>query len=469
MTSHLETLFGAGTCVGLSDGQLLARYLADHEEAGEQAFEALVTRHGPMVMRVCVNILHDPQDVHDAFQAVFLVLARRAGAIRNVESIGGWLHGVAVRVTARIRLGSIRRDIRERRTIQVAETMALTSPFPNSEVEVEVERAEGAAVVHQEVSRLPDKYRAPIVLCYLEGLTHDEAAARLSWPVGTVRSRLARARDRLRTRLARRGVTSPAVVGPLTGWLAGEPFASSRAVALIPSEWVASVTKAVSPLSAARTAAGGSVGSASLQLAEGVLKAMMLKKLFVAVCAIIPMGMIIALGGGMFLARQSRAQVQNPSEPRTIKNSRPALVTNEPKPIDPLLQELVQAARQRYEAQRAYYEEGRITIDRFMDASEQLELAELRTAPDEESRRAIRQRQLDRLKEIERREKDELEIGKGTVADITEAHYRRVLAEVNLKSRLEDEANIKTILRRLDDLERKVKDIQDANRARTNR
>ena len=188
-TSHLETLFGTGTCVGLSDGQLLARFIADREEAGELAFEALVTRHGPMVMRICQNILDDPQDVHDAFQAVFLVLARRAGAIRNVESVGGWLHGVATRVTARVRLGAIRRGIRDRRTIQVAQTLVMRGLGRNGELGAE--REEGAEVVHQEESRLPDKYRAPIVLCYLEGLTHDEAAARLSWPVGTVRSRLA--------------------------------------------------------------------------------------------------------------------------------------------------------------------------------------------------------------------------------------------------------------------------------------
>ena len=199
-TDHIQVLFSAGTCGGMADGQLLERFLAGRDEGGELAFEALVTRHGPMVMRVCRNLLDDPHDAHDAFQAVFLVMARRAGAIRDRESVGGWLYGVAVRVAARARVGAIRRNIRDRRTTQAVQSVAEVSSKENDEPTIE--RNEGAEIVHHELGRLPEKYRAPIVLCYFEGLTHDEAAARLSWPVGTVRSRLARARDTLRSRLA---------------------------------------------------------------------------------------------------------------------------------------------------------------------------------------------------------------------------------------------------------------------------
>ena len=120
----LKTLFDAGTCAGLSDGQLLARFLAGRDEAGELAFEALVKRHGPMVRGVCRQVLDDPTDIHDAFQAVFLVLARRANAIRKRESLGSWLHGVAVRVAARARASAIRRGIRDRRTAQAARAHA---------------------------------------------------------------------------------------------------------------------------------------------------------------------------------------------------------------------------------------------------------------------------------------------------------------------------------------------------------
>ncbi len=108
----------------MTDGELIDRFRASRDEGGERAFEALVTRHGPMVMGVCRNILNDPTDVHDAFQATFLVLARRAEAIRNRDSVGSWLYGVAVRVAARSRVSSIRRQIRDRRTIAAAGTVA---------------------------------------------------------------------------------------------------------------------------------------------------------------------------------------------------------------------------------------------------------------------------------------------------------------------------------------------------------
>jgi len=201
----------------MTDGQLLERFMAARDEAGELAFESLVARHGPMVMRVCRNMLEDAHDAHDAFQAVFLVLARRGGAIRDRRCIASWLYGVAMRVAARARFTAIRREIRDRRTAEAAVLCAGTSVQGQDENTIATECAQ---VVHQELNRLPEKYRAPIVLCYLEGLTHDEAALRLSWPVGTVRSRLARARDTLRARLTRRGVTAPAAVGPMANWLA---------------------------------------------------------------------------------------------------------------------------------------------------------------------------------------------------------------------------------------------------------
>ncbi len=319
-TSHLETLFGAGTCVGLSDGQLLARFIADGEEAGELAFEALVTRHGPMIMRVCQNVLDDPQDVHDAFQAVFLVLARRAGAIRNVESVGGWLHGVAMRVTARVRLGAIRRGIRDRRTIEVAETLAVAGLARNGELGAE--REEGAEVVHQEVSRLPDKYRAsdcPL----LPGGPHSRRGRRpFELAGGNGPQQACTRRDTLRHRLTRRGVTSPAALGPLSGWLAGEPLAPSASVAAISSELVVSITKAVSQLSVGRTVASVAGGSPSLLIAQGVLKTMMLKKLIVAICAVLPLGTIV-FGGGLVLVRKSRRRIiSHPRLNRSKKQTR---------------------------------------------------------------------------------------------------------------------------------------------------
>ena len=350
-TEQLQTLFSVGTCAGLSDGELLDRFMSGRDEAGELAFEALVTGHGPMVLRVCRNLLDDPQDVHDAFQAAFLVLARRGSAIRNRESVGSWLYGVAVRVAARARVAAIRRRIRDRRTTRAAQAIAAAGP-QQSETS-SIERNEGADIVHQEVSRLPEKYRAPVVLCYLEGLTHDEAAALLSWPVGTVRSRLSRARETLRNRLNRRGVTASTAIGPVSAWLAGERVASSATVATaalssttIPRELPAAIAQIVSRIAAGQTPAAVSLSVTSLALARGVLKTMMLKKLTVAVCALLPLG-IIVLGGGAFLVQRSRAQDHAPPAAALGQGARPTATTDPPNPaeVDPLVQQLLEAAQ----------------------------------------------------------------------------------------------------------------------------
>ena len=192
-------LLGGGTVASLGPGQLLERFAADRDEA---AFEALVTRHGPMVLGTCRRMLSDPLDVEDAFQATFLVLARKAGSIQDADRLGPWLHGVARRVATRSRALSGRRKSFERRAIDE----------PAVEAPDLLEGFEIREALDEELSRLPEKYRAPLVLCYLEGLTHDEAAAQLRWPVGTVRSRLAGGRDRLRAALTRRGFAPSAAV-----------------------------------------------------------------------------------------------------------------------------------------------------------------------------------------------------------------------------------------------------------------
>jgi len=187
---QIGRLFSSGTVAGLSEGQLLDRFVARRDDA---AFEAIVARHGPAVLAACRAILRDPNDVDDAFQAVFLVLVRRAGTLRDRESLGPWLYGVSRRVALRARAEAARRDRRRG-----------DGPAPGSgpaALDFDLRPA-----IHDEVGRLPATYRAAVVLCYLEGLTHEEAARQLGWPVGTVRGRLARARDLLRARLTRRGL-----------------------------------------------------------------------------------------------------------------------------------------------------------------------------------------------------------------------------------------------------------------------
>jgi polysaccharide export outer membrane protein len=459
-TDHMQVLFGVGTCAGMTDGQLLERFLAGRNDGGELAFEALVTRHGPMVMRTCRNLLDDPHDVHDAFQAVFLVLARRASAIRDRESVGGWLYGVAARVAARARVGAIRRNIRDRRTNQAAQSIVAVASDQNDAPTIE--RNEGAEIVHHELGRLPEKYRAPVVLCYLEGLTHDEAAARLSWPVGTVRSRLARARDTLRTRLARRGMTAPAAFGPASNWLRGDHIATSAVSAesstTISRELLVSTAQAVAREAAGRTTAATPFSSTSLSLAQEILTTMLLKKVMIIACIALPFGVIV-IGGGTFLAQSSWAHGPHGLQAAPGSNTQAATkkdVVAKPPDVDLLLQQSLDAARKRIEAQKAYYEEGRITLDRFIDACRELELAQLMAAQTGAERTAIKERHVALLKEIEEREKAELLVGRGTISDVSEAVQRRVQAETELKA----DQDLPSILRRLGELERKVEELQ---------
>ncbi len=202
---QIGRLWEGGPVAALGEDRLLERFAA---EGDGPAFEALVARHGPMVLGTCRRMLGDGPDSEDAFQATFLVLARKAGTIRDADRLGPWLHGVARRVARRSRAQAARRRSFEG---PGGETQAIAG----TDGSVTPEAAELRAALDEELGRLPEKYRAPLVLCYLEGLTHDEAAARLRWPVGTVRSRLAGGRDRLRGRLARRGLSPSAAPAAL--------------------------------------------------------------------------------------------------------------------------------------------------------------------------------------------------------------------------------------------------------------
>ncbi len=225
-SNSFGTLFSAGTTRDLTDGQLLERFATDRGEAAEQAFSALVERHGPMVQRVCRGVLIDPHDTQDAFQATFLVLVKRARTLWVRDSLGPWLHQVAFRTASCARLAAARRRRHERCAAQAAKDV-------HSEVGDELGR-----VLHEEIERLPERFRAPLVLCDLEGRTHEQAARHLGWPIGTVKSRQSRGRERLRQRLIRRGLGSH--VG-----LIGAGLLPDCAATLIPPALVESTTNAV--------------------------------------------------------------------------------------------------------------------------------------------------------------------------------------------------------------------------------
>ncbi len=281
---QLDRLFNRGTVAGLNEGALLERYVSDGDEA---AFAALVARHGPMVLGVCRRVLRDERDVEDAFQATFLVLVRRAGAIRDRDLVGRWLHGVAHRVAVRARAHSAHRFVHEQ---SVSEPIEAGVAGPASG---EAERRELAAIVDEEVTRLPSTLRAPVVLCYLEGMTHDEAARHLRWPVGTVRSRMARGRDVLRHRLALRGVSAD-----------GAALVTALARPPVPPEWLdatvrGSLNFATHPATAAAIASARSVA-----IAKRVLQTMVIAKLSYIAAA--GLGLVLTLGGVRTLAFQDQ-------------------------------------------------------------------------------------------------------------------------------------------------------------------
>ncbi len=189
-----------------ADKDLLERFARQRDQ---EAFAALVRRHGPMVLGVCRSVLRHEQDAEDACQATFLVLARKAGALRRPEAVGPWLHGVAYRLALHARSALRRSEARA----------APGEVGPDVDPAAELIAREGQALLHEELVRLPAWYRDPLVLCYLQGATRDEAAQQLGCPVATLKSRLERGRQLLRTRLARRGLTLPAA---LTGLLLSE-------------------------------------------------------------------------------------------------------------------------------------------------------------------------------------------------------------------------------------------------------
>jgi RNA polymerase sigma factor (sigma-70 family) len=194
---RIRSLIGA-SAADTADAALLARFVAERDEG---AFAALVRRHGPMVYGVCRRVLSNPHDAEDAYQATFLILTDRAGSVRRGEALSCWLHGVALRVAGRLRDNLRRRKDRA----------PLPADVPQPERD-DVSWREVRRLVDEELAKLPERFRGPLILCYLEGKTRDEAAAALGWSLSTFRGRLERGRERLRRRLERRGVALSAAL-----------------------------------------------------------------------------------------------------------------------------------------------------------------------------------------------------------------------------------------------------------------
>ena len=263
----------------MTDQDLLQSFHAQQDQA---AFHALLRRHGPMVLDVCRGTLGNEADAEDAFQATFLILARKAGSIRRAASLGSWLHGVAYRIALKARAQSATRQKHEART-----------PGPKAAEPDDLSWREVRQVLHEEVSRLPERYRAPLVLCYLEGATQDAAAVQLKLAKSTLRERLERGRALLRTRLMHRGL-GPAAVLVAGAWPIANLSASMQAFI------VSSTVKAATLFAAGRTAAVGLISAKAAALTEGVLQAMVLSKIKVAT-ALVLVTVAVSVGGNQLL------------------------------------------------------------------------------------------------------------------------------------------------------------------------
>jgi RNA polymerase sigma factor (sigma-70 family) len=311
---QLQRIFHGGTLAGMTDGQLLERFAARNDEA---AFEALLARHGPLVLTVCRNLLRDRDDVEDAFQATLLVLVRKAGSIRLEASLGPWIYSVAYRVAIRARANRILRTSREN-TVADLDPQAPSGDLDGHDV---------SPLLHDELARLPERLRAPIVLCYLQGLTHESAAEQLCWPVGTVRSRMARARTLLRERLTRKGVALSA------GFLIGSSRQTNAA--MIPRVLADETTQAAMRVAAGQAAVAGVLSTRAAALMEGVLMAMKLTKLkAVATVALVP-GFVLV--GWVALAVQAPGHEPDRAVPTNPRQSEQAEApTPESPPKNPL-------------------------------------------------------------------------------------------------------------------------------------
>jgi RNA polymerase sigma factor (sigma-70 family) len=277
---------------GLTDGQLLERFARQRDEA---AFETLLWRHGLMVLRTCQRVLRCPQDAEDAFQATFLVLCRKASAVSNRDSVGGWLHKVAYRIALRARATAARHAAEGGDMRGVPAPEAASGPGAD----------DLRPVLDEELSRLPEKYRLPLVLHYLEGKTVQQVAAELGWRPGTVSGRLARAKQLLRPRLARRRVVAGAI-------LAG-PAATAAEAEACPAALVEATLKATSAFSAGAGPLPTGISTRAVLLARAALRGMFLARLKLAVAVIVLLG-VAAIGAGL-RERRSPASSSTPAPP----------------------------------------------------------------------------------------------------------------------------------------------------------
>jgi RNA polymerase sigma factor (sigma-70 family) len=401
---------------------------------------------------VCRRFLADSADVDDAFQATFLVLLRKARSLRKRELVANWLYGVACRTALRAKTDAARRRFRER------QIMPKNAYAPD---EGPVQRDLRALLDH-EIGRLPAKLRLPILLCYLEGLTLAEAARQLGWPAGTVSGRLARARELLRTRLARRGVAVSAA------GVSGALAESSQAA--VPTTLKAATLNAATSLTAKQMAAVATISAPIAALTEGVLKAMFLTKLNVCL-AVVGIAVVMSASGTVLHQRLSNAAAATTQEsapqattpPKDVAQARvnedaawqdameklrlaippvPGISEEKAKSLlensrtDDKMKALLRAQFQAADAEaRALWHEfqaGKGALDRLIRSFEHLSEAERALSDKKENHVLALQHQLKRLRAVEMINQERFDAGRIPVQELAEPRFYRLQAEIRL-------------------------------------
>ena len=409
----------------VSDGQLLTCFVGQRDEA---AFEALVRRHGPMVLGVCRRVLGNHHDAEDAFQAAFLVLARKAASIKSWETLANWLYGVAYNVARKARAMNFKRRARERQVAEMPEPEAARQENLGPDLQ---------PLLDQELSRLPEKYRLPVVLCDLEGRPRKDVAGQLRIVEGTLSSRLTTARRLLAKRLARRGVVLTA------GSLAAALSRSTASASLVSSTIKCAIAFVAGPAAAASL-----IPAQVVTLTEGTLKAMLMTKVKLSVAVFLTVGLVLA-----GTAAATRGFTAEPEGPRQSEKQAAGKTGDGPEPVradNPtgkqrggqtasdskvraLLKERLALLRDMAKTLDEQHKAGSVALEEVQKANLRVHKAELDLCETDKERVAVHEKIVGVLKEMEKRVAELHKQAAVSQTDVIEAKVNRLEAEIALE------------------------------------
>src|SRR6266852_3354211 len=455
---YLRRLAGSPPGTDGSDEELLRRFAL---ERSQDAFATIVDKHGPMVLGVCRRVLRNAQDVEDAFQATFLVLVRKAGSLRQPTLLASWLYGVAYRTAIKARALAAQRHFHE------TKAMAIQASSPPAETTT----SDLQEWLDDEVNRLPAKYRKPLTLCYFAGLTNEEAARRLGCAPGTIFSRLARARQMLRDRLARRGlvISTAGLAGMLT---------TETTRAAVSANLADATVKAALSFAAGNALATATISTTVLTLTKGVQQAMFLNTL--KSFLVVGLTATVVSGAGVSLwalahdstrtekraAKRAIASNENPDNKKpteealkkkddekkakleeALKKELEALKKETAeKNLKRLVQERVETAKKEFEARMMQFEAGKGTLDFLIGASKRLLTAETEDRPGVGALAPL-QAHFDRMKKIQDINQERFDGGRISIEDLAQAKYYRLEAEIWLERAKAGKQNLNSEIR----------------------